>query len=174
MNPGEWRFCPRCANALALHTRGSDQWLACAACGWVHYFDPKVAAGVLVERDGCVLLGRRAVEPQRGLWCLPGGFVNYGERVREAAAREALEETGLAVIIGELLGVWDWDDERGGKQGIAIFFRAEAAEGEPLASDDLEAVGWFSPDTLPPLAFPIHEAILARWAAERANPGHVV
>jgi 8-oxo-dGTP diphosphatase len=165
MNPAEWHFCPRCAGPLALQTKGNDQWLACAACGFVHFFDPKVTTGVLVERDGCVLLGRRAINPKHGLWCLPGGFVNYGEKIREAAAREVLEETGLTIVVKDLLGIWDFEDYHGGKKGFGIFFRAEAPDGEPIASDDMDEVGWFGPDELPLLAFPIHQEILQTWAA---------
>ena len=63
----------------------------------IHFFDPKVAAAVLVERDGHVLLVRRVGEPFRGLWTLPAGFINSGDDPAEAAARERLEETGLSV-----------------------------------------------------------------------------
>lgn len=135
----------------------------CTACGFVYFADPKVTVAVLVVRAGCVLLGKRGVEPQRGLWCLPGGFMDYGERVHEAAAREVLEETGLRVQVGPLLGVWDFEAHIGGKQGIALLFRGQAAEGDPVAGDDMEAIGWFAPDTLPPIAFPIHQKVIQEW-----------
>jgi 8-oxo-dGTP diphosphatase len=160
----EWRYCPRCAGALVHREFDGRPRPVCDQCGFIYFADPKVTVALLIERAGRVLLGRRAVDPGRGLWCLPGGFVDYGERVREAAAREALEETGLRVQIGDLLAVWDFDDGIGGKKGIAIFFRAEAPVGEAAASDDLEALGWFVPGKFPELAFPLHQRLLSEWA----------
>jgi len=77
----------------------------CPQCRWIYFIDPKVAAAVLVEEDGRVLLVRRAGEPFRGLWTLPAGFVNGGEDPAEAAARECLEETGLNVHVTRVLDV---------------------------------------------------------------------
>lgn len=69
------------------------------------FVNPKVAAAVLIEKDGRVLLVRRANEPYRGLWTLPAGFVNGNEDPAEAAARECLEETGLSVHVTRVLDV---------------------------------------------------------------------
>jgi 8-oxo-dGTP diphosphatase len=162
----DWRYCPQCAGVLAHRELSGRRRPVCDQCGFIYFADPKVTVGLLIERAGRVLLGRRAVDPGRGLWCLPGGFVDYGERLREAAEREALEETGLVVQVGDLLAVWDFDDGIGGKKGIAIFFRAEAPAGEAAASDDLEALGWFEPGTVPELAFPLHEKLLHEWASQ--------
>ncbi|MGH2542298.1 MAG: NUDIX domain-containing protein [Ardenticatenaceae bacterium] len=159
----DWHFCPRCATELEHREQFGAIRPGCPACGFVYFADPKVTAGVLVEREKRVLLGKRNVDPRMGFWCLPGGFVDYGERIREAAAREVQEETGLQVDVGDLLGVWDFEENIGDKRGIAIFFLGRAAEGEPVAADDLEEVGWFCPDNLPPIAFPIHEEVLRRW-----------
>ena len=82
-------FCPRCG----LHA-------VCPQCDWIHFEDPKVAAAVLVEQDGRVLLVRRVNEPYRGLWTLPAGFIDAGEDPAQAAERECLEETGLTVRDG--------------------------------------------------------------------------
>ncbi|MBA3533375.1 MAG: NUDIX hydrolase [Ardenticatenales bacterium] len=160
MIPSDWNFCPRCASPLALSEHDGRLRPSCVACGFVYFADPKVTVALLIEQGGQVLLGRRGINPQQGLWSLPGGFVDYGERVRDAAAREAWEETGLTVQVGDLLGVWDFDDTIGEKKGIALFFRAEADEAEPVAGDDLVELGWFSRDALPPIAFPLHESIL--------------
>jgi NADH pyrophosphatase NudC (nudix superfamily) len=92
----DFRYCPRCATALTRETRFGKERSVCPACGWIHFADPKVAAAVLVEQDGAVLLVRRANEPGRGLWTLPAGFVDAGEDPR--TARDAWE-TGLVVEI---------------------------------------------------------------------------
>ncbi len=169
MNPSDWQYCPHCARELERREKAGRIRPLCPACGFVYFADPKVTVGVLIERGGRVLLGKRNVDPQMALWCLPGGFVDYGERIREAAAREALEETGLVVEVGDLLGVWDFEEDIGDKRGISIFFRAESTVGDPVAADDLEAVAWFAPDYLPPIAFSSHEEVLHSWIKERAS-----
>ena len=155
------RFCPRCGRALGRRAVAGRQRPACAGCGFVHFADPKVTVGVRLVDEGRVLLGRRAVDPQMGLWCLPGGFVDYGERLREAALRELREETGLTAELGAMLGTWDFDDEIGDKQGIAIFFAAHRPRGVLRAADDMAELRWFLPQALPPIAFPLHQHVLA-------------
>ena len=121
--------------------------------------DPKVTVAVVIEQEGRILLGKRGVDPRLGFWCLPGGFVDYGEKVREAAAREALEETGLSVEIKKLLLVDDWVDDESDKKGVAIFFRAELTDKtqQALPADDMLELGWFTRENLPPMAFASHE-----------------
>ena len=138
----------------------------CPRCGFIHFADPKVTVGVRLVHRGEVLLGRRAVDPRRGLWCLPGGFVDYGERLHQAAARELLEECALRATIGPLIGVWDFDDAIGDKQGVAIFFAASDPVGEPRAGDDMAELAWFAPGALPPIAFPLHERVVDEWRLE--------
>ena len=71
----------------------------CPQCGWIHFEDPKVAAGVLVEQEGRILLVQRGNDPERGVWSFPAGFVNAYEDPARAAERECLEETGLVVRV---------------------------------------------------------------------------
>ena len=92
----EARFCPRCSARLEMREVNGAQRPRCPECGRVIYYDPKLAATVVVERDERVLMVRRAIQPGIGLWSLPGGYVDRGEVVEKAAAREVLEETGSA------------------------------------------------------------------------------
>jgi ADP-ribose pyrophosphatase YjhB (NUDIX family) len=134
----------------------------CPACGRIHFRDPKVAAAVLVERDGRVLLVRRSMEPQQGKWTLPAGFVEADEDPRQAAVRECLEETGLQVGDLKLLDVvYGAEHPRGAS--IVIVYRATILGGELTAGDDAEAVGFFGPDELPPQAFLATRHALALW-----------
>lgn len=158
-------FCQQCGGATAEQIRDGRARPVCVQCGAVTYFDPKIAAGVLIARDGRLLLGRRgphATAP--GKWGLPAGFVERGERVEDAAVREAREEVGLEVTLGPLLGLYS----ETGQTVILVVYEAEGI-GDPAASDDLEAVGWFDPDDLPELAFPRDRAIIARWRSRRAG-----
>ncbi len=158
------KYCPHCATPLAAREMEGYQRPACPACGWTYYEDPKVAVAVLVGRDGKLLLNRRAIQPGLGRWSFPSGYGNRGEVLEEAAAREVQVETGLVVDIEELFGVYS---ERG-KPVVLVVYTADYPRGEAAAGDEVSEVGWFAPDSLPPLAFPHDHDIVARWAARTA------
>jgi len=136
----------------------------CPQCGWIHFVDPKVAAAVLVEQDGRVLLVRRVNEPFRGLWTLPAGFVNGGEDPAEAAARECFEETGLSVRVTRVFDIVAGREHPRGADFV-IVYRAEVVGGEMKASDDADAVEWFARKDLPPLAFRATQKVLESFHA---------
>jgi ADP-ribose pyrophosphatase YjhB (NUDIX family) len=157
-------FCPVCGAAL-LAGAGPGGRPECAACGYVRYDNPKVATGVVAERDGRILLVRRNHEPMLGRWSFPSGFVDAGEVVGEAAAREAREETGVEVRIDQLLGVYS----RRGDPVVFVAYAATVVAGEPAAGPEAFEVGLFAPEALPALAFPHDPAILDAWRAWRAQ-----
>jgi 8-oxo-dGTP diphosphatase len=142
--------------------RGVDR-RTCSACGRIHYVDPKVAVGVAVWRDGGLLLVRRVMEPGRGRWALPGGFVDAGEDPRAAAARETLEEAGVEVSVGEVVEVFANPPAEGG--AIFILYAAEWRSGEPAHGDDSDGAAFFGRDELPLLAFASTATAVARWPA---------
>lgn len=170
MIPPDWRFCPRCGHRFEVAEVEGSARLKCPACEFIYFADPKVAAGVLVERDGQVLLGRRRWNPGKGKWYLPSGFVDYGESVVLAAQREVYEETGLTVEATGLLGVWDFDLAVGEKKGILIFYRGRIVAGTPTAADDVIELGWFTPETLPEMAFSTHREIISLWQRSVESP----
>ena len=99
------KFCSTCgANRIELRVPKGDNLprYVCAACGAIHYQNPKVVVGCLPEWEERVLLCRRAIEPRHGLWTLPAGFLENGETVTAGAVRETLEEAGARVAIGEI------------------------------------------------------------------------
>ena len=152
-------YCPRCATKVVNEHRFGHVRPVCPQCGWIYFADPKVAAGVLVEKDGRVLLARRINEPFRGLWTLPAGFVNAGEDPAAAAARECLEETGLTVRVTRVLDVIAGREHPRGADFV-IVYRAEVVSGDLQAADDADQVAWFERDQLPPLAFRATQLIL--------------
>jgi 8-oxo-dGTP diphosphatase len=132
----------------------------CTVCGTVTYLDPKLAVAVVIERDGKLLLGKRgAATREPGKWSFPAGFVERGEQVEEAARREAREEIGLDVEIGDLLGLYSSP----GETVVLAVYVASVGAGEAIAADDLTEVAWFSPDDLPSLAFPHDNRIVETW-----------
>jgi ADP-ribose pyrophosphatase YjhB (NUDIX family) len=145
--------------------RGGLPRPSCAACGFVFFANMGVGAAVVIrDAGGRVLLVRRG--PRHfgaGLWCLPCGYVEWNEDVREAAAREALEEAGVAVEIGEVLQVVVNRHEPD-RPTVGIWFAARMTDPstQPVAGDDADAVGWFDPAAPPQLAFPTDAPVLAR------------
>lgn len=153
------KFCPRCGAAVGEEEKFGKLRPVCPQCGWIYFQDPKVAAAVLIEKDGRVLLVRRANEPFRGLWTLPAGFVNGGEDPAEAAERECLEETGLSVRVKRVLDVISGREHERGADFIIIYL-AEVIGGELVPADDADAAEWFARNNLPPLAFKATQKIL--------------
>ncbi len=153
------KFCPRCGTKVERVESFGAVRPVCPQCRWIYFQDPKVAAAVLVEKDGRVLLVRRVNEPFRGMWTLPAGFVNGGEDPSEAAARECVEETGLSVHVTRVLGVISGREHERGADFV-IVYHAEVLSGELLAADDADAVEWFARDALPPLAFRATKQVL--------------
>ena len=131
----------------------------CPQCGRVVYYDPKVAAAGIVEREGKILMVKRAIQPGYGLWSIPGGYVDRGEVVEEAAVREVWEETGLKVEILRMVGLFS---ERGHPVVVAVFAVREVGGKLKAGAETLE-LGFFSPEMLPELAFPRDRQMLARW-----------
>ena len=157
-------YCPSCAARTETRLIGRQHLSVCPGCDRIFFRNPKVVVTALIEEQGRVLLVRRDIEPGRGLWGLPGGFVDWNEHPQDAIVRECLEEVGVSVEPKELLDVEHvvMDEE-----GIVILpYRARIASGQPAAHDEVQEVGWFSPDRLPPLAFASHRKVLQRWSQE--------
>jgi len=156
-------YCIRCGTRMEQRQAYGSLRPVCPACEYVHFDDPKVAAAVLVEQDGKILLVRRTNDPSRGQWTLPAGFVNADEDPQQAAARECVEETGLHVRI---LGLMDVIAGREHPRGasIVIVYRAEVLGGDLAAGDDADEVAFFSAASLPALAFRATQKVVERWA----------
>ncbi|MDJ0923695.1 MAG: NUDIX hydrolase, partial [Acidimicrobiia bacterium] len=152
--PGEFKYCPHCATALENALVGGTRRRQCPECGFVHFRNPGVGAAVVIWDDsGRILLVKRAPGATRpGLWSIPAGYVDYGEDVRQAAARELFEETGLIAEVGDVVWVAsNFHDPA--KLTVGIWFAGTVTGGVLEAGDDAEAAAFFAPDDLPALAF---------------------
>lgn len=153
------RYCQRCASEVGFKEIYQRLRPWCPACGFIYYYDPKVATAVVVEIDGQVVLQQRAIDPGIGKWTFPGGFVERGEPVREAAAREILEEIGVTVSPEDLTFVNVYSEP--GETVILVAWHARAHGQTPRIADrESTAVQLFSPDALPDLAFPRNARVL--------------
>lgn len=120
-------YCPHCGAAVVFRTPPGDTLPrhVCTRCETIHYQNPKVVVGSIVEWEGNILLCRRAIEPRRGFWTLPAGFMENGETTPEAAARETLEEADAPVAIGELYALFNIRHIN----QVYLMFRAELVDG---------------------------------------------
>jgi ADP-ribose pyrophosphatase YjhB (NUDIX family) len=149
--------CQRCGGITNQQFIDGRERPVCANCGAVTYLDPKLAVAVVLQRDGCVLMGRRGPGARAaGKWSFPAGFVERGEVVEAAAIREVSEETGFAIELGPLIALLSSE----GETVVLAVYTGTIVGGDQHPGDDLIELGWFSPDALPELAFPHDREIL--------------
>lgn len=144
----------------------------CAACGFVNYVNPKIVAGsVVTAADGRILMCRRAIEPRRGFWTLPAGFMEERETTREAAMREAWEEARARIAIDALLAVYDIPRI----SQVQMMFRASLTEPDVAPGPESLEVALFGWDDLPwkDLAFPSVVWALRHWKEVEGRPSFV-
>ncbi|MGI8920751.1 MAG: NUDIX hydrolase [Solirubrobacteraceae bacterium] len=159
LNPAldDVRFCPRCASPADVAYPRS---IGCPSCGYRAYYNPKpVVSAIPRADDGRIWLLRRpphATAPGANRWTFPGGFVDLGESVPDAARRETREELELEIELGELVGVYSRTDER-----VVLIVYAARALGEPQTTAEAVEVQAFAVDELP-------WAQLAFWSTELA------
>ena len=153
------KYCSGCASALEIQDVDGRQRPKCPNCGRVVYHDPKIAATCIIERQGKVLMIKRDNQVGYGLWSMPGGYVDRGEVVEEAAAREVQEETGLLVEVQRLVGLFS----EAGHPVIVVAFTARETGGLLAAGPEAQDIGFFPLDDLPEMAFPRDQLILDKW-----------
>lgn len=155
---------------MAVPKGDNRERLVCADCGHVDYQNPKVVVGSVVVHDGQIMMCRRAIEPRKGFWTLPAGFMELGETLEEGAAREALEEANARIDIEGILGVFTI--ARIGQ--VQIIFRARFADTAPHFSpgDESLDVRLFAPEEIPwdEIAFPSVRWALDAWLEPGTAP----
>lgn len=164
--------CSDCGATLAERTIDGRLRQVCLACGRIHWRNAKPCAGALVVRNGKVLLVRRAVEPFRGCWDIPGGFCEADEHPAETALREVREETGLEIELTGLLGLWL--DDYAGNYTLNVHYLARPLSRQLHPASDVDGAAWFASDALPrQIAFENGRRALRTWAANSPSPLHL-
>ena len=146
-----YAFCPKCGGLLERRfVEGRDR-LVCSACAFIFYQHSKACAGVLVMKGDKVLLVQRAIEPFKGYWDIPGGFLEAGEAPEAGAVREMKEETGLLICPTEILGIFMDTYNKSSAPTLNICYLASVIGGEAQAGSDVKSLGWFQLNDLPDL-----------------------
>ena len=140
------KYCSSCGERVARKTPDGDskeRWV-CGACETIHYQNPKIVVGCVPEKDGKILLCKRAIEPRYGYWTVPAGFMELGETIAEGAARETMEEACADVTIGHLFA--SVDVVQAGQ--LHLFFTA-TLNGSFAAGDESLDTALFEKDQIP-------------------------
>ncbi|HOJ32519.1 MAG TPA: NUDIX domain-containing protein [Candidatus Hydrogenedentes bacterium] len=158
--PFQWKYCPQCGNLLKMCFDGENQRPFCETCVRFYYFNPVPATCCFVLKGDELLLVQRAIEPCRGQWTLPGGFMELGETAEEGALRELYEETNIVGRRLRLVGTNTQNSKYSGTVIILAYY-VEEWDGIPRPHSDALQLGFFAPNERPPLAFQAHRELLA-------------
>lgn len=166
-----FQFCPHDGSPLKLTQ--DDHGIArphCPVCDFIDYDNPKPCAGALIVKDGKLLLAKRGCEPFKGMWDLPGGFVEADESAEQATIREIREETHLDIRITGYIG--SVPDAYGDSPVTTLnfYYLADLIGGEMQPASDVTELKWFPVDAIPEeLAFPHQAPIIAKWRQGRCH-----
>ena len=162
--------CYYCGNRLTRKYVEGGNRLFCETCRAPIYENPVPATSlVVIDSEKGVVLVKRDVEPKKGYWCLPGGFVELGETPEQAALRELREETGLNGQIDKLLGVTADKSDRYGNV-LMIGYLVKRFSGSLTPGDDAAAAAYFQPEKLPEIAFSSHRHFLEVYYTSVSKP----
>ena len=163
------KYCNQCGGTVEARIPVGDNRsrYVCVTCDIIHYQNPKMVAGCVVNHQGKILLCKRAIEPRKGYWTIPAGFMENEESLPEAAARECLEEALAPVEIQSLLAVVSLPYAH----QVHIMFRAHLAQPIYGVGEESLEVGLYHPDDSPwaDIAFPSVEYALRQYLADQAR-----
>ena len=163
------KFCSHCGAPVVKRIPPGDAVprFVCDACGNIHYVNPKLVVGTVTEWEGRLLLCRRAIEPRYGYWTLPAGFMENGESVGDAAARETLEEAGARVVLGEPFSMISVPDVH----QVHVFYRATLADLDFKPGEESLEVKLMTEAEVPwkDIAFRTVWLTLRHWFSDRAR-----
>jgi len=151
------KYCTKCGHQLEKRLIQENERMYCRQCDTIYYDNPIPSVAVVaINGKGQLLLVKRKVEPKKGFWALPGGFMDDGESAIQAALREMQEETGLKGIIKRFLKIYNHESKMYGHV-IIIIYEVNIIGGQLTAGDDAELADFFDIEDLPPLAFHFQE-----------------
>lgn len=148
----QFNFCPMCGKRLKMGLIDNKVRRYCEKCGFINYINPIPSVGIIVRKENKYLLIKRGVEPGKGTWAPPSGFMESGETMEETCVRELKEETGLDGCVVELLGIYREVTKEYGDV-LVIAYLMEITGGDLTSGDDALDVGYFEKSALPNIHF---------------------
>ena len=158
---GRVKYCPRCGKSTRTAVIGGTKRVLCVSCDEIFYDNPLSAVAVVAEKDGKILFIKRAVQPAKGMWALPGGFIEQGESVERAAMRELKEETGIKAKKAEIIKVVTAQSSFF-RTLILIGVRVSGISGNLKAGDDACDARWYDMGKMPAVTFPAHRLFIKK------------
>jgi len=146
-----FKFCPVCAGKLIIKKHDHVKRLVCSQCDFVFYQNSKpTVSAFIINKKGQILLAKRAINPKKGLWDTPGGFLEDGEEPIKGLRREMKEELGISLKNIKFLGIYiDTYYERCEMTTLNILYQVEIASGKLRPMDDVGALKWFGKKDIP-------------------------
>jgi ADP-ribose pyrophosphatase YjhB (NUDIX family) len=141
------QYCLNCGHRLEKQKIENRVRDICLDCGWVNYVQLKVTAGVLVVQNSKLLLVQRAIDPWKGYWYLPAGYVESDENPIHAAEREAREETGFEIHAEKILEIYFYNDDPRGN-GLLILYSGRIKSGKIMINKEAKAIKFFYPEEI--------------------------
>ena len=142
------KYCPWCGSILSTKFEGGRERVACLkeGCGYFHFGESSIGCGGVVIKNGNALLIQRGINPGKGLWQIPGGYVEVDEPIHDAVEREVLEEAGVVARVTDALGFRHAASVTTGRPAnLYVVFRLEAVSGEPrFDGDETTGAGYYS------------------------------
>ncbi len=162
------KYCSNCGESVEVRVPANDHLprYVCPACDTIHYENPKLVVGCVPDFEGRILLCNRAIEPRRGFWTVPAGFMENGETLAAAAARESLEEALATVTIGSLLAIVNVVHAH----QVHVMYRATLSTPSFGAGYESLAVALYRIEDIPwsEIAFPSVEFALRRYIEDQS------
>ena len=163
-----YKFCPSCGGNLSIKETNSLSQLKCLSCSKVFYQNPAVGVAAILIKDKKVLLGRRNIS-YKNMWCIPCGYVEYYEDVREATIREFKEETNLDITLGDVYNIHS-NFHNPAQHTVGIWFLVREYHGNIVPGDDVDKLEFFSTEDIKnkyiSLAFPTDILIIEQLKEE--------
>ena len=157
---GHLEFCSNCGKKNKFGEKDGNKRFYCPSCNTIHYENPKPTATLICPRNKSILLVKRAADPGKGLWGLPGGFIERGETPEAGATRELLEETNLTGTVKQILGTCSHFNTIFGDILLVGMEVLVSDWSQTRAGDDALEATLFQLEDLPSLAFPCYENIV--------------
>jgi 8-oxo-dGTP diphosphatase len=165
-------YCLTCGSKLIKKKIEEREREICPQCGWIKYDQLKVTAGVLIEDGKKILLVKRAIDPWKGYWYLPAGYVENDEHPKSAAERECFEETNLKIKAGNLVNVYFYDDDPRGN-GLLILYAGTIEGGEIKPNQEATEIRYFGYDEIESqrIAGGSHNIAIQDWVSKKGKIG---